>query len=272
MGVKVIYADVLFLINFTVDFMCLYITRALVSSPARVWRISLAAALGGAYAVTWVALPYIPPLALLPVHALCAFVMILVSFGKKPFKRLCALCGVFALTAAVAGGVLGAAFSLSGGGYVVSGGVYADISPVFLLAVAAFSVGACYIYGVICRRRLTAKTAKAIIYAGEKQHRASLCVDTGCHVLDPFTGELVVIVSARVFGKDVPPATRFIPFSTAAGNTVLGGFRPQKLVIDGAEVSAIIAVSGEDEYYRGCDGLTPPMLVRGAKKEESGIC
>ena len=39
MGVKVIYADVLFLINFTVDFMCLYITRALVSAPARVWRI-----------------------------------------------------------------------------------------------------------------------------------------------------------------------------------------------------------------------------------------
>lgn len=270
MGVRVIYADVLFLMNFIVDFLCLYITRALLSLHAPLWKTVLSAAFGGAYAVVWAAAPYVPAYYLIPAHLAFAFFMTFLAFGRRGFARICAACAVFVLSAALSGGVLGAAFSLSGGGYMASGGVYAEISPAFLTAVAAFSVGACYVYGVLCRKRIAAVSAEARIFVDGKPYSAKLFVDTGCHVLDPVTGEQVVIVSGRVFGKEKPRVTRLIPFSTAAGSTVLDGFRPQKTVINGDETDVIIAISGEDEYYGGCDGLVPPTLA--CKRRKNGKC
>lgn len=272
MGVRVIYADVFFLINFTVDFMCLYITRALMSAHAALWRTVTAAALGAAYSVAWAVLPYVPPYALIPAHICAALAMSFVMLGKRGFGRVCAGAGIFALSAALVGGVLGAAFSLAGGGYVVSGGAYAEISPLFLLAVAAVSVGACYVYGVFCRRKIAAASVKMVMTVNGKEYAASLFVDTGCHVVDPLTGELVIIVSARVFGGEVPRTTRIIPFSGAGGSRVLYGFRPAFAVINGNAVDTVVAVSGKDEYYRGCDGLVPPVLALGKHKEEAGIC
>ncbi len=272
MGVRVIYADVFFLINFIVDFMCLYITRALLSAHAALWRTVTAAAFGGVYAVAWIVLPYIPPYALIPAHIAAAWLMAFIMLGRCGFGRICAACGVFVLSSAFAGGILGAAFSMSGGGYVLSGGVYAEISPAFLIAVAAASVAACYVYGVFARRRITSLSAKAVIEMDGKEYKASLFVDTGCHVTDPLTGELAVIVSARVFGAETPRTTRIIPFSTAAGTRVLYGFKPKSLKINGNRAEAVVAVSGKDEYYRGCDGLVPPSLTAGKRKEEAEIC
>ena len=272
METGVIYADVFFLINFIIDFLCLYITRALVSAQSPLWRITVSAAFGGFYALAWAFMPGIPPWALIPSHIAAAWLMTFIMIGGKRFGRVCAACGVFCLSAALVGGALGAAFSLTGGGYVVSGGVYADISPLFLLGTAAFSVGACYVYGVYARRRISARSAVAVICAGGAEYRARLFVDTGFHVLDPLTGELVMIVSARVFGEKPPRAARIIPFSTAAGSRVLYGFKPQSCAVNGVPVQAVVAISGRDEYYRGCDGLVPPLLVFDANGKESGVC
>ena len=263
MGVRVIYADVLFFINFTVDFLCMFLAAALLSARVPLWRTTLSALAGGAYSVAWAALPYFPAYIALPAHLTFALLMTFIAFGRRRFSRLCAACAVFALCEAFTGGLVGAAFALTGGGYVVSGGVYAELSPAFVLAVAAFSVGACYLYGVLCRRRLSLRSVTASIVVEGVPYKATLCVDTGFHVLDPVTGEPVMLVSSRVFGGEKPRTNRLIPFTTASGGALLEGFRPQAVKIGGEEVAAVIAVSGKDEYYRGCDGLIPPLLARG---------
>ena len=51
-----VYADVLFLINFSMDYLCLYITARVLHRKMTLWRILSASALGGIYAQqrTWI--------------------------------------------------------------------------------------------------------------------------------------------------------------------------------------------------------------------------
>ena len=46
-----VYADVLFLVNFSLDYVSLYLTSRLMSLPTRTWRLCVGAAVGAVYAV-----------------------------------------------------------------------------------------------------------------------------------------------------------------------------------------------------------------------------
>ena len=46
-----VYADLLFLVNFSMDFLCLYLSIKLLHLPRVRWRMLSAAALGGVYSV-----------------------------------------------------------------------------------------------------------------------------------------------------------------------------------------------------------------------------
>ena len=46
-----VYADLLFLVNFSMDFLCYYLCARLLRRPLSLWRGIAASALGGIYAV-----------------------------------------------------------------------------------------------------------------------------------------------------------------------------------------------------------------------------
>ena len=48
---ETVYADIYFLINFSMDFLCLFLTARLMSEKLRLGRISAASVFGGVYAV-----------------------------------------------------------------------------------------------------------------------------------------------------------------------------------------------------------------------------
>ena len=155
-----------------------------------------------------------------------------------------------------------AVFSIRGGVIVNGGRAYAEISPFFLLAVALLSVAAAYVYGVVCRKKLSQKSVHAVITVGGRSIPLVLLADTGCNVVDPVTGELVIIVSSRVFGDKTPDMTRVIPIKSAGGVKILEAFRPDDVKVNGIGVSAVIASDELNESYSGCDGLIPVMLIR----------
>ena len=260
--VIVIYADILFLIDFIMDFLCLYITGALMSVKIKLGRLILASAVGGAYAVALQYLPETGFFLLLPLHIASAFLLVFIFCGFSSFKRLIARTAVFVLTSAFLGGIVTAVFSLRGGVTVNGGRAYAEISPFFLIAVALLSVAAAYVYGLVCRKKLSQSSVKAYIRYGENGVYARLLADTGCHVVDPITGEAVIIVASRIFGEYKPAMNRVIPIRSAGGVKILEGFRPDDVKINGIGVDAIIASDDGNEYYSGCDGLVPVILIR----------
>ena len=81
--VYVVYADILFFINFCIDFICLYLSAKLCACPAGIARTALASALGGLYAIAALALDALPVPAKLPLHLLAAFVICFAAFCWK---------------------------------------------------------------------------------------------------------------------------------------------------------------------------------------------
>ena len=48
---QTVYADLYFMINLSMDFLCFFLTAKILSIKLHVWRALMASALGGAYAV-----------------------------------------------------------------------------------------------------------------------------------------------------------------------------------------------------------------------------
>lgn len=262
----IIYADVLFLINFVLDFLCLYVSGAILSVRIKTGRVVLASAAGGFYSIGAMYFSFLPAYIAFPIHAAAALLMCLIAYGYGSFKMLVKRTVMFAVTAAFSGGVLSAAFTLTGRYYTVDGGFYAEISPLFLIAVAVLSVGAAYVYALLCHKRAAFVTADAIIEKNGKAYRLNLLVDSGCFVLDPMTGKRVIIVSSSVFGGVPPDTPRLIPVKAAGGSRLLYGFRPDRITVKrlgrpDAQVDAVVAVDADTASFSGCGGLIPPSLI-----------
>lgn len=112
--VYVVYADILFFINFCIDFICLYLSAKLCACPAGIARTALASALGGLYAIAALALDVLPVPAKLPLHLLAAFVICFAAFFRGDWKKLLISCGLFVVSNALMGGLLTAVYTLSG--------------------------------------------------------------------------------------------------------------------------------------------------------------
>ena len=152
--VYIIYADVLFLINFCLDFICLYITSRLCSCPASIWRTLGAAAIGGIYSAAALMMSAICTPLLVLIHFAAAFVICFTAFFRRSIKKTLISTVVFAVSCAVTGGILTAVFTLAGKYSYFNGGFYADISAGALLAVAAAAGGVALVFGLLAKRRL----------------------------------------------------------------------------------------------------------------------
>lgn len=262
----VLYADVLFLINFILDFLCLYTAGAVLAVKMKLYRIFIAAAAGGFYSLLAAYALSSPAFYVPAAHVAGAFLLCFIAYGTSSPKAFIGRTAVFILTAAFAGGALSAFFSLAGKYYSYNGGLYADISPGFLIGVAVFSVGAAYLYALVCRRKISHTTVCAEIEKDGETFQVTLLVDSGCFVVDPLTGKGVVVVSHAAFLGKTPSTPRVIPVKTAGGNALLYGFKPDKLTLAplggvGKTKDAVVAVDMENDAFSGCDGLISPALL-----------
>ena len=83
---SVVYADMLFLVNFSMDYITLYLTCRLTSAPPMRWRAVLSAAIGGLYgtlSVVWNTGGISGALMTVAVSAL----LVLIAFGRL-WRRL----------------------------------------------------------------------------------------------------------------------------------------------------------------------------------------
>ena len=76
----VIYADILFLINFSLDYLGLFITSRLLNKKTNYKRLLTAGLLGGIYSFVPYYISFNSPLNFL-IHTTMAVILVLVSFG-----------------------------------------------------------------------------------------------------------------------------------------------------------------------------------------------
>ena len=109
---RVVYADILFLINFSMDFLCLYISSKILSIKLSSIRAILSATLGGVYSVLALFLPSAYGLSFIVDVGVC-LLMCLVAWGKarKKGDLFVGAAFYFAISMAL-GGVMTAIFNL----------------------------------------------------------------------------------------------------------------------------------------------------------------
>ena len=270
-----IYADTLFIVNFSMDFLSLFITGKLTHSPIRPLRLSIAAAIGALYATLsavfdsgdllsrglWSA-----------AFVICALTMCKVAYNLG-LKRLIP---VFLAVNLSLGGLMSILFSAARrNGLTVENSDGA--SPLTFLIFALISGVVSLIYGRIRlfgdRRR---EVESKVTLLGETAGAKLLC-DSGNLLCDPISSKPVIILSPKIFGDRLPPELqasdpdisalsgrlctklRLIPARGVTGSRLLVGVVPDEVLVDGNEVDAIIALA--DGSYDGCDGIIPEELV-----------
>lgn len=209
-AVTVVYIDVLFLLNLTVDYLLLLasarITGEMISRP----RLALGALLGGAYA----ALLFLPGGRWLA-HPLCkvcsAVLMVLISFGRSPgLLRLTLV--FFGVSAALSGVVLALQLLGAGGLTLENGVLYTgfDVRLVLVTAIVCCAVLS-HVFDRAARhggRRGDLNPARLTL--GEKSLCLTVLLDTGNTMTEPVCNRPVMVAEARaletLLPREVDPA------------------------------------------------------------------
>lgn len=262
-----VYADILVLLNFLVDYFLLALTARLLRREIRFIRQLAAAFFGGLFSLT-IFLPE-PPFLLRIVLQVgsCGVITAIAALSRKPrpFLRFAAV--FFAVSCGYAGGMLALWHLLHPNGMVIHNSVvYFNISPLFLIL---FSVVSYFIIllvrGLLERSAATAKRCRITLFADAKQIDVCAIADTGNSLEDVFGISEVIIVdfaaAKALLGDDLHAENlqhryRTVPCATVSGTVLLDAWRCDKahVVADGRCVelrSPIIAVSKtplDDDY------------------------
>ena len=269
----VLYADVLFLINFSMDYLSLYAASRLLALPTKAWRMLAGAILGGIYGVLsviffWQGIGG----ALLTFLLSCGIVWI--AFGRCDSVR----------------GFFRTVFSVWGIGALI-GGFMTLFSGMFR-GEMTYSNGMDFpaaVFAVILFVRLAARRggrgyAEVSFDYGENSYTGRALVDSGNLLTDPISGLPVVLIratDARSFagnevdgkfagvmpeGIGLSPGVRAVPMRGVTDTRILYGFLCDKLCIRQGKHrlcrSAVICVDRQAvNGYGGCGVLLPASLL-----------
>ena len=290
---QVIYADVLFIVNFSMDFLSLYVTARISHIRARPIPLSFGAGIGALYATVsvfangsgaagWV------------INAAVAWLMCYVSFASHrilpALKQALLLYGVGFLL----GGVMTALYNLlgrlssrfEGRRAVINGDVNTLTSsipfPIFLI-LGILTAVISLIFGRLYDKKKSTPSAELEITLGRRKIKTTALCDSGNLIRDPLGGLPIIFIAQSqaselftaelmraVSGSD-PGAVSALPDETAkriravrlhsvGSDSLVFAVRPDRVVIGQSEKNACICCTGEDSYG-GCGALLPTSLL-----------
>ncbi len=266
----VIYADILFLINFSLDYLCLFLTGRVLNCGGNAFRLILASVFGGLYSFV----PYLvepPTFASFTFNLAAAALICFFAFGRQELSRFFVIFLTFIVSSALLGGLVTAFYSLSSR---YSDGVYSEVDSVSFALICLVSAIVALSYGLICKKKIHIRSASVRIYAGKQKFDARLLADSGNLVTEPFSALPVIVIasSALPYPFDSPESESFpfpiraIPFSTSAGRSCFFGFRPDRIELllparKPRRIDAFIGIDTDRSTYSGYDGLMPTSLL-----------
>jgi stage II sporulation protein GA (sporulation sigma-E factor processing peptidase) len=286
---QTVYGDLLFLINFSMDFLCLFLVAKLLSRPMSVLRFVLAASLGGIYSVLSLFLPQnllFTAVDLVFCLAVCAIAFL--GRGDSP-RSLLTLSTSYFLASLLLGGIMTAVFSLLNrlSPPLNELKTDTDIPPWILLTVALLSGIASLFGGRFLRKKARTKTVRIEVRIGGRRVSCLGFCDSGNLLCDPLDGRRVILLDRSLaplllpadqkdiplFAKDtlasLPEAfarrVRIIPMKTANADSFLYAIRPDCILLkDEKETHTVDALVGFTDFggaLKECRALVPPELV-----------
>lgn len=206
--VRTVYADLLFLINFSMDFLCFFLVSRLFSRPLSLPRTLFASLIGGFYAVLSLFLPFRGFLLLVCDTCACAVMCLLAEMKRGiSFSRMATEILTYTGISMALGGVMTAVYSVlnEAGISKLLKNDSDGISAWIFLLLAVIGGGATMLGSRFFRRRTAAQYFTVTVGLCGKERTFRAAVDTGNALADPATGTPAAAVSISALKGFIPP-------------------------------------------------------------------
>lgn len=262
-----VYIDVLFLENFLIDFLVLYMTAFVMCIKPSFFKMTVSSFVGSFYMCSLYFSDFLfLKNTVFKIIVFCA--MIFLAFPIKTFKVFLKYIMTFLFINLSLGGCIYFFASFSGGN--VKNGVFyikTEIMGLILGIGVLIFIGRFFIV-LFKKNILLGKTKKELtIFYKNKKMKLSTLIDTGNTLIDPISRKSVVVVSPKKIKKLINEEKlseiknfRLIPCRTITDKyEVLYGFKPDKFIYNEKEIDAVVAISKCDfdgEYDAVINPLT----------------
>ena len=253
---QVVYADLLFLVNFSMDFLCLFVSARLLHRPVRKLGFFAASVLGGVYSVAILFVEINAFWSIIIDAGSCAL-MCMLAFGVKDggAYRFFVSFAVFFGVCAGTGGFMTAMYNFLNRMNLPLDSVEnnGDEISVWMFGLLAIASGCIASFGGKIFKTVSKDTVLRIDvkYMG-KEIRLFGMVDTGNLLSDPISAKPIIVVDSKrltsvltsscidsairgdintIFAEDPSHRVRIIPISTAGGRAMMCAFVPDKVML-----------------------------------------
>lgn len=283
-----IYGDVLFIINFSMDFLALYLVGRLLHRKLLPLRVILGATLGAFYGVVSLILPFSESAKMLLSLAVM-LLMCLIAYEVHSIKRFFSSVLLFGGVNTLIGGIMTASFVHLGPyrTYIDLGGsvhtVYGDIPMWLFVILASVSALLTWLVGKLFRReRSVRRCAVKLAFDGEEVDLSGL-VDSANLVTEPFSDTPVMFLKEKdalfmpddlllalkngvdSLDSDTVKRIRLIPMKTVSGEGVIVAAVPRRCYIfvngEWEAKKAFVALDFTGGDFGGCPLLVPEALL-----------
>lgn len=240
-----LYIDVLFLVNFMMDYLVLLIARRILKCSATHVNVCLGA-LAGSFATCLVVCLPIPYafVKFVLFHVVINVLMVKIGLKIKGIRSLLKALTLLYISAFLLGGI---ATSLKQ--YVRMGSLF------FAMMIVSYYLvqGVWTVIGYV--QKIKSYECKVTMYVKEREHTVNAVIDTGNRLRDPITDRPVSILgkkdAAILFDKELPKGIRYIPYHTIGKQEgVMPVVQIEKMSVDQEEQSWIekpmIGISEEE--------------------------
>ncbi len=286
-----VYADLLFLINFSMDYLCLYICARVLHRKMKLSKMLIASSLGGVYSVLSLFL-YFPAIISLIIDCAVCLLMCTVVFHsrERSIGSLFISTFLYIGISMMSGGCMTAIFNLLDKLDLPLEDIDADGISTYLFALLALIAGIITLKsGQIISRRAPIRECKLTVdFCGESFVFSALS-DSGNLVRDPISGIPVIFLDRRVLeeridlsfidlykkGKveDDSPCKdlRLIAINTASGSSlavaasaksITAEFQDKKGKSITLELNALISPTKIDKNALGYNAIIPSEIIK----------
>lgn len=263
----VIYADVLLAINFSMDFLSLFITSIFLHLKIKKLRIILAALLGAVYAFLQMVID-ISGISLIALTIASAIIMVNIAFSEKKFKRIMLITFIYMFVSMLLGGIMSLLYSLMNNilaGFIEKYSYEGAYNSARIWIIISLTAIASVVFSKILTSKKEIKEVDVIIVIGKTKYELKGLCDSGNLLKEPFSGRNVILVSEEgKIGEEIQKIEdihkKFIPYRDVSGEGVLRGVVPKTILINGILVDAIVATT-KNKSFSSYGALVPRALT-----------
>lgn len=256
----VVYADILFAINFSMDFLSLFITLTFLHKKISKIRLLSASLVGGIYGVLDVVCKFNTVISVILSITVSLLMCVIVYYGKGRGRFLTFYIVFWGVSATLAGfmSVFYTYLNKILSDYIIDYS-YSDVyNGARFFIIASLTMIVAVIFGRVFSKEKNIKSVELTVCHSSKIYKIEALCDSGNLLTDPLSGKKVILVSENTeLGRDINKIEdiykRYIPYNTASGKGMLKGIIPTYIRINEEEISAVIApVSNTFAGYAGC--------------------